>query len=62
MHNLEVENYVLFSRHTENLSLGGRISDSSEGLVQRGEGGARIYRNFCKKKKNQVVKTSKDYC
>ena len=32
MHNLKVENYVLFSRHTEDLSPGDRLSDNCEGL------------------------------
>ena len=45
---------------TEDLSPGHSISDSSEGLLQRAKGGARIYRNFCNK--DQVVRTSRDYC
>ena len=36
------------------------LSDSSEGLFWRGKGGARIYMSFCNK--NQIVRTSKDYC
>ena len=48
--NLKVENYVLFSGHTEDLSLGDSLSSSSEGLFRRGKGGARIYRSFCKNK------------
>ena len=36
---------------TEVFSLGHMISDSSERLLQRGEGGARIYRSFCNKNK-----------
>ena len=68
MHNLKVENYGLFSRLTEDLSPGYSFSDSSEGLVQRGKGGARIYSSFCKKKGKRKEKpktgnrTSKDYC
>ena len=31
-HNLKVENYVLFSRFAEDLSLGSSLSDSSEEL------------------------------
>ena len=54
MHNLKVEDYVLFSGLTEGLSTGYSLSDSSEGLFQRGMGGTRIYRSFCKKK-TQVV-------
>ena len=38
-------------------TLGGSLSDSSEGLLPRGKGGARIYRSFCSN--DQVVKTSK---
>ena len=30
IHTLEVENYVLLDGHTEDSSLGGRLSDSSE--------------------------------
>ena len=44
---------------TKDLSLGHRISDSSERLVWRGKGGARIYRSFCNK--DQVIRTSEDY-
>ena len=32
---------------TEGYSPGNSLSASSEGLFQRGKGGARIYRNFC---------------
>ena len=46
MHNLKVENYVLFGGRTEDLSLEDSLSDSSEGLLWRGMGGARIYRSF----------------
>ena len=35
---------------SEDLSPGHSISDNSEGLVQRGKGGARIYRGFCNKR------------
>ena len=45
---------------TEDFSPGGSLSGSSEGLLQRGKGGARIYRSFCYK--DQVVGTPKDYC
>lgn len=30
LHNLEVENYILLDGHTEDSSLGGRLSNSSE--------------------------------
>ena len=60
MHNLKVENYVLFGRLAKDLSLGGSLSDSSEGLLLRGKGGARMHRSFCSEKK--VVRASKDYC
>ena len=46
------------SRLAKDLSLGGRLTDSSEGLLPRAKGGVRIYRSFCSKK--QVVGTSKD--
>ena len=48
-HNLKVENYVLFSRVAEDLSPEGSLSDSSEGLLHRGKGGARLYRSFATK-------------
>ena len=48
-HSLEVEIYVLFGGLPGNLSPGGRLSYLSEGLVQRGKGGARIYRSFAVK-------------
>ena len=38
MDNLKVEYYILFSGLTKDLSLGDRLSDSSEGLFQRGKG------------------------
>ena len=60
MHNLKVENYVLFSGQTEDLSLGYSLSESSGGLLGRGEGGTRMHRSFCNKE--QVVRTSKDFC
>ena len=46
MHNLKVENYVLLGKLAEDLGLGDSLSDSSEGLVQRGEGRARMYGSF----------------
>lgn len=45
---------------TKDLSLGHRLSDSSGRLLQRGKGGTRTYRSFCNK--DQVVRTSEDYC
>ena len=45
---------------TEELSLGCSPSGTSERLLQRGKGGARINRGFCNK--DQVGRTSKDYC
>ena len=47
MHNLKVDSYVLFGELTEDYSLGDHLSDSSEELLQRGKGGAMIYRSFC---------------
>lgn len=44
-----VENYILYGRHTEDLSPEHSLSDSSEGLLQRDKGGARIHRDSCKK-------------
>ena len=45
---------------TEDLSLEDNLSGISETLLQRGKGGASIYRSFCHK--SQVVSTTKDYC
>ena len=42
--------YALFGELVEDLSLGGSLSDSSEGLLRRGKGRARIYRSFVKNK------------
>lgn len=51
--------YVLFGR--TKLGLNGRsFSDCSDGLLQRGEGRAGLYRGFCMR--DRVVGTSKDYC
>ena len=49
-HNLKVENYVLFGGHTEDVSPGDSLSDSSEGLFWTGKGTATIYRSCCKTK------------
>ena len=46
------KSYVLSGRDTEELSLGDNISGISEGLFQKGDGGARIYGVFAKKKKS----------
>ena len=51
-HHLIGENYVLFSRYTQDISPGFGLSDISEKVFQRGKGRARIY-SFCKKKKKQ---------
>ena len=42
---------------TEDLNPGCSLLDSSEGLLQRGKGEARIYRSFCSK--DWVVGTSR---
>ena len=57
LHYLKFENYVLFDGHTEDLSLGDRLSDSSKGLFQRGKGGVWIYRSSAKT--NLVVEHKK---
>ena len=47
MHNLKIENCVLFGQLTEDFSPGGySFSDSSEGLFQRGKGDDRIHDFF----------------
>ena len=60
MHNLKFENYVLFGRQNQGLKPGTQPLRELWGLLQRGEGRARICRSFCNK--DQVVRTSKDYC
>ena len=45
---------------TEDLRPGCSLSDSSEGLLQTGKGGDRIYMSFCNK--DHEVGTSNDYC
>ena len=52
MHNLKVENYILF---------GGLPEDFSEELLQRGKEGARIYRGSCNRHQ-LLVGTSIDSC
>ena len=54
-HHLKGENYVLFSRYTQDISPGFSLSDISEKVFQRGKGRARIY-SFCKKKKNKNIR------
>ena len=53
-------NYGLLGGLAEDLSPGRSLSESSEGPLTRGEGGAGIYRGFCHK--GQAVGTSKDDC
>ena len=38
--------YVLFENLTEDDSLGDSLSESAKKLLQRGQGGARIYMSF----------------
>ena len=47
--NLKVESYVFSGGHDGDLSQGGSLSASSEGLLQRGQGGARLCQSFYKK-------------
>ena len=64
MHNLKVKNYVLFGRHTEDLSPGDRLSvlmDCSE-EVREEPGYTGVLVNKQRNKENQVIGTSKDYC
>ena len=50
MHSLRAENCILFSELPEGFSSGGSLSDSSEGLLQSGKGGARIHRGLLQQK------------
>ena len=52
MGNLKVENCFLFGRQTEDLSLRGSFSDSSQRLFRRGKGGHSKSFFGKKKKKN----------
>ena len=61
IYNLKFASSVLFRDHTEDYSLGDSLSDSSEELLQRGKGGARIHRRFLletkqNKNKNKIKK------
>ena len=53
VHNLKVENYVLFHGLPEKLSLENSFSHNSEGLLWRGKGGDRILGVLAKKKKKK---------
>ena len=59
MHNLKVENYVLFAIHTEDLSQRENLSDSFEGLFWWGKERATIHRSFCKQQQQQKKKQQK---
>ena len=62
MHNLNGENYILFRTLLRTIAQEGSLSYSSEGLFQRGKGGARLYKSIClkkKKKKTHVVEHQK---
>ena len=59
MHNLKVENCVLFGRQSWGHKPRRQPLRCSEGLLQRDKGGARIYEGICNK--NQVVGTSNYY-
>ena len=48
MHNLKVENFILFSKLVRDLNLGYRLVDSSERLFQRGSGGRSVYKALVK--------------
>lgn len=54
------DNYVLFSRLTEDYNPGYNLSDSSEGLFQRG--GEPGYIGIFAEKKKTYSRTLKDYC
>ena len=49
VHYLKVENYVSLGRISEDLNPEGSLSDRSEGVLQRGKGGAKMHRSFCNK-------------
>ena len=49
MQNLKVKNHVLFRGISEDLSPEDRLSDRSEGVLQRDKGGVRIYKSFATK-------------
>lgn len=57
----KVENYGLLGEIAEDLNPGDTFLHSSEGLLQRGEQGARMHKKK-PSQKTQVVGTSKDYC
>ena len=49
MYNIKIENYLLFGRLSEDLSLGTQLSDTSEGLLGGGKEGDRILEVFATK-------------
>ena len=48
-HKVRAENYVSFGELSEDSSPGSSLSDSSEGLLQRGKGETGIHRGFYNK-------------
>ena len=46
IHSLKVVSYLLFRHLTEECGPGDSLSESSEELLQRGKGGARIYASY----------------
>ena len=58
-HNLKVQIYILFRKRTEDCSLGDSLSDSSEELLQRGQGEVRSFCWKCINKNKCVVEYQK---
>ena len=59
MHNVKIVSYALFSELTEDYSPRDSSSESSEELLSRGKGGARMYRSFLAGEKKKVIKHQK---
>lgn len=59
MHDLKVGNYVVFSDVTEDYSPGISLLVSSEELLKREKGRARIYGSFAEKQQTKPIKRCK---
>ena len=55
MHNLKVENYVLFSGLSEDSSPGDSLADSPEGLLGSGTGGIGVFATKTRELEHQEI-------
>ena len=57
MHSVKVTSSLLFLDLTADCSMGDNLSDSSEGRLQRGKGGARVYELFAGKNMQSSIES-----